>query len=182
MAKPEFLRQDEEQKITGAKKGTLVHMCMQRLNEKVDYDLNKIKELIKDLLEKQIITAKEAKAINPFKILEFTKTKIWQQVRKAKEVYKEKPFYINIPATEVYEEEVQEDILVQGVIDLYYIDENDNLILVDYKTDFVEIEDELVSKYSKQLEFYQRALEAALDKKVWKKYIYSVYLGKEIEI
>lgn len=182
LPKPEFLRQDEEQKITGAQKGTLVHMCMQRLNEKVDYDINKIRELINDLMIRKIINEKEAKAINPFKILEFTKTKIWQEVRKAKEVYKEKPFYINIPAKEVYEEDVQEEILVQGVIDLYYIDENDNLILVDYKTDFVEFEDELVSKYSRQLEFYQKALEEALGKKVYKKCIYSVYLGKEIEI
>ena len=157
-------------------------MCMQRLNEEVDYDINKIRELINDLMIRKIINEKEAKAINPFKILEFTKTKIWQEVRKAKEVYKEKPFYINIPATEVYEEDVQEEILVQGVIDLYYIDENDNLILVDYKTDFVEFEDELVSKYSRQLEFYQKALEEALGKKVYKKCIYSVYLGKEIEI
>ena len=76
----------------------------------------------------------------------------------------------------------KKSILVQGIIDLYYIDEKDNLVLVDYKTDFVQNENELVEKYSKQLEFYQRALEDALGKKVWKKYIYSVYLGKEIEI
>ena len=182
LPKPEFLREDEEQKITGAQKGTLVHLCMQRLDEKVDYDLNKIRELINDLLMKKIITEKEVKAINPFKILEFTKSNIWQEVRNAKEVYKEKPFYINIPAKEVYSEDVEEEILVQGVIDLYYIDANDNLVLVDYKTDYVEQEIELINKYSKQLEFYQKALELALDKKVYKKCIYSVYLGKEIQI
>ena len=182
LPKPEFLKEDEEQKITGAQKGTLVHLCMQRLDEKVDYDLNKIRDLINDLLKRKIITEKEAKAINPFKILEFTKSNIWQEARKAKEVYKEKPFYINIPAKEVYGEDLEEEILVQGVIDLYYIDANDNLVLVDYKTDYVEQEIELVNKYSKQLEFYQKALELALDKKVAKKCIYSVYLGKEVEI
>lgn len=182
LPKPEFLKEDEEQKITGAQKGTLVHLCMQRLDEKVDYDLNKIRDLINDLLKRKIITEKEAKAINPFKILEFTKSNIWQEARKAKEVYKEKPFYINIPAKEVYGEDLEEEILVQGVIDLYYIDANDNLVLVDYKTDYVEQEIELVNKYSKQLEFYQKALELALNKKVAKKCIYSVYLGKEIEI
>lgn len=182
LPKPEFLKEDEEQKITGAQKGTLVHLCMQRLDEKVDYDLNKIRDLINDLLKRKIIAEKEAKAINPFKILEFTKSNIWQEARNAKEVYKEKPFYINIPAKEVYQEELEEEILVQGVIDLYYIDANDNLVLVDYKTDYVEQEIELVNKYSKQLEFYQKALELALNKKVAKKCIYSVYLGKEIEI
>lgn len=186
MPEPEFLRKNEEQKITGAQKGTLVHLCMQKLDENIDYDINKVKDLIKNLEQKQIITQKEAQAINPFKILDFTKSSIWQEARKAKEVYKERPFYINIPAKEVYEEDtdgknLQEEILVQGIIDLYYIDRNDNIILVDYKTDYVENENELINKYSKQLEFYEKALEEALGKEVFKKYIYSVYLGKEIE-
>lgn len=154
---------------------------MQKLNEKMDYDIKDIKKLIEDLLEKQIITEKEMNAINPFKILEFTKSSIWREMRKAKEVYKEKTFYINIKAEEVYEENLDEEILVQGIIDLYYIDEKDNLVLVDYKTDYVETEEELINKYSKQLDFYEKALEEALNKKVDKKYIYSVYLGKEIK-
>lgn len=197
------MREDVEEKITGAQKGTLVHLCMQKLNEKIEYDLDKVKDLIAELQQKQIITEKEAEAINPFKILEFTKSDIWKQVSKAKEVYKERPFYINIPAKEIYAEEVngntkeglneelgelekeskeglEEEILVQGIIDLYYIDENDNLILLDYKTDYVEDERELIDKYSKQLEFYTRALEEATGKKVYKRYIYSTYLGKEI--
>ena len=53
-----------------------------------------------------------------------------------------------------------------------------------YKTDYVEKgkENELIQKYKKQLELYKKALEQALGKKVKKVYIYSVYLGKEIEI
>ena len=138
-AKPKFLKQDEEQKLTGAQKGTLVHMCMQRLNEKVDYDLDKIKQLINNLYENQIITQKEAEAIDPLKILAFTKSSIWKELREAKEVYKEKPFYINVPAKEIYEEKIEENVLVQGIIDLYYIDKNDSLVLVDYKTDYVKL-------------------------------------------
>lgn len=181
-SKPEFLRNDGEQKLTGAQKGTLVHMCMQKLNPKVEYDLNKIKQLINELYEKQIITKKELEAINPYKILEFTQSSIWKEIRGAKEVYKEKPFYINIPAKEIYQEDIEENILVQGIIDLYYIDKNDNLVLVDYKTDYVEAgnENELIEKYKKQLELYQKALEKALQRKVYKKVIYSVKLGKSL--
>ena len=67
---------------------------------------------------------------------------------------------------------------------MYYINENDELVLVDYKTDYVEEsnENELIKKYEKQLELYQRALELATKKKVSKKYIYSVYLGKSLKI
>ena len=181
---PKFLQEEADIKITSAQKGTLIHLCMQKLNPKEEYDLQKVKDLIQDLLLKQIITEKEADVINPYKILEFTKCNIWKQMKNAKEIYQEKPFYINVPAKQIYEEDIEENILVQGIIDLYFIDQNDNIILLDYKTDYVENgkENELVEKYKKQLELYKKALEQALNKKVDKVYIYSVYLGKEIEI
>ena len=95
---------------------------------------------------------------------------------------REKPFYITIPASELYGNNLQEEILVQGIIDLFYINSQDELILVDYKTDHITSKEELIQKYKKQLELYKRALEEALDKKVSKIYIYSTYLDKEIAI
>lgn len=182
--KPKFLQEDAEEKITSAQKGTLIHLCMQRLKPKEDYDIDKIRKFIEDMALKEIITNKEKEAINPYKILEFTKSKIWYQLKNAKEYYQEKPFYITVPAEVIYNEKIDENILVQGVIDLYFIDKDNNIILVDYKTDYVENgnEIELVTKYKSQLDLYKQALESALNKKVYKTYIYSVYLGKEIEI
>ena len=183
LPKPQFLRKEDDDKITSAQKGTLVHLCLQKLNEKQEYILQEIKDLINELELKQIITNKEARSISTYKILAFTKSTIWKELRKAKVVEKEKPFYINIPAKEIYNQEIEEDILVQGIIDLYYINGNDELVLVDYKTDYVEKgkEEELLNKYRKQLDLYKRALESALNRKVDKVYIYSVYLEKEIE-
>ena len=183
LPKPQFLRKEDDDKITSAQKGTLVHLCLQKLNEKQEYTLQEIKDLINELELKQIITNKEARSISTYKILAFTKSTIWKELRKAKVVEKEKPFYINIPAKEIYNQEIEEDILVQGIIDLYYINGNDELVLVDYKTDYVEKgkEEELLNKYRKQLDLYKRALESALNRKVDKVYIYSVYLEKEIE-
>ena len=181
--KPKFLKEDKEDKLTNAEKGTLVHLCMQHLNEKVEYNLEKVKELVEELERKEIITSKEKENINLYKILEFTKSNIWKEVKKAKKVYKERPFFINIPAKEIYKEEIEEKILIQGIIDLYYINENDEIILVDYKTDYVERgkEQELIEKYKKQLELYCKAIEEANKKQVSRIYIYSVYLGREIE-
>lgn len=181
--KPKFLKEDKEDKLTNAEKGTLVHLCMQHLNEKVEYNLEKIKELVEELERKEIITSKEKENINLYKILEFTKSNIWKEMKKAKKVYKERPFFINIPAKEIYKEEIEEKILIQGIIDLYYINENDEIILVDYKTDYVERgkEQELIEKYKKQLELYCKAIEEANKKQVSRIYIYSVYLGREIE-
>ena len=64
------------------------------------------------------------------------------------------------------------------------INKNDELVLVDYKTDYVPENDEtsLKDKYTSQLEIYKRALEQALNRKVDSIYIYSTYLGKEIKM
>ena len=155
---------------------------MQKLDEKQDYDLGKVNQIIDNLVKNEIITEKEAKHINPAAILKFTQSKIWKDMKQAKKINKEKPFYITIPAKEIYQEEATEDILVQGIIDLYYVNKEDELILVDYKTDFVQSEQELVNKYKKQLELYEKALEEAFHKKVKSTFIYSTYLGKEIEV
>ena len=184
LPEPAFINEDKKEKLTGAQKGTLIHLCLQKLDYKQEYDLEKIKNFLQSLCEKEIISQNELENINPYKILEFTKSEIYAECKNAKELYKERPFYINIPACEIYGEDTESEILVQGIIDLYYINENDELVLFDYKTDYVEKgnEDELIKKYEKQLELYQRALEFATKKKVSKKYIYSVYLGKSLKI
>jgi len=92
------------------------------------------------------------------------------------------PFYFDMQAKEVVKQEANEKILVQGIIDLYYINQNDELILVDYKTDYVETQEDLINKYQKQLELYKQALEEALGQKVKHVFIYSTFLGKEVEI
>ena len=175
---PEFIKPKIE--LTSAEKGTIMHLCMQKIDLKREYTIHEISEFVSKLVYDKIITEQEAETINQKQILEFVKSDFATRIRKAKEVYKEKPFYININASEVYDEKLDENILVQGIIDLYFIDENDKLVLVDYKTDRVKTLEELVPRYKTQLELYKNALENALNKKVDEVYIYSVYHGKTI--
>lgn len=181
MKTPEFLK-EETTKLTGAQKGTLIHLCMQHLNINEEYTEQKVKDLIENLLFKKKISSVEAENIDINKILNFTKLSLWQEVRKAKLVEREKPFYSTVSVKDIYGNDIYEEILVQGIIDLYYINEQDELILVDYKTDYVTEENELIEKYSKQLELYKKALQEALNKDVSKIYIYSTCLDKEIRI
>lgn len=185
--KPKFLNESENTKITNAQKGTLMHLCVQKMDEKQEYDLQSINDMIDELKSKELITELEAKNINVNKLLQYTKSDLWEELRQAKEMHKEQPFYINIKASQIYdniEEKQDENILVQGVIDLYFIDKNDKLVLVDYKTDYVENgkENELIEKYKKQLEIYENALEQALNTKVDKVGLYSLYLNRFFSI
>ena len=176
--------EDIEEEITPAKRGTLVHLCMQKLDFSVDYDLEKIEQLIEKLKTNNIITKKEAESINPYDILKFTKSNIFKDLQQAKEYHKEEPFYINISANEVMNVSAKENILVQGIIDLYFIDKDDKLILLDYKTDFAKPGDEnvLIERHKPQLMLYKEALENGLNRKVDKVVIYSTSLSKEIII
>ncbi len=72
---PKFMEKEETTKLTGAQKGTLLHLCMQKLDIHKDYDLSKVKELIKTLQTKEIITKLEAENINVLAILKFTTTR-----------------------------------------------------------------------------------------------------------
>ena len=180
---PKFMKNEVQETLTGAQKGTVLHLCMQKLEIGKEYNIEEIKELINSLKEREIITKLEAESVNINAILKFTKSKIWEELKNAKEIHREESFYMTIPAKEIYNKELDEKIVVQGIIDLYYINSNNELVLLDYKTDYVENgEEELIQKYNNQLQLYKKALESSLNRKVDKIYIYSTYLGKEIEI
>lgn len=182
LTNPKFL--NDEIKITNAQMGTVMHLCLKKMNINVEYTKEKIQELVHSLYEAEIITKQELENIDIEKLHKFTKSNLWKELKQAKKIYKEQPFYINIPVNELYENvpKTNDKILVQGIIDLYYIDKNDKIVLVDYKTDYIREgeENKLIEKYKKQLELYKNALEKSLNKKVDITIIYSVYLNKEI--
>jgi len=182
LKKPNFLIEKTE--LTPAEKGNIMHLCLQKLNYKEEYNLEKLKNMVNNLVNKEIILPKEAESVNYNKILAFLSSNIWKEMQTAKVVEQEKAFYLNLKANEIYQNDAEDEILVQGIIDLYYITNNDELVLVDYKTDYVENNNEqsLEDKYNIQLEIYKKALEESLNRKVDKVYIYSTWLNKEIEI
>lgn len=178
--KPKFI--EEKKKLTSAEKGTLIHLILQKLDFSKKYTKQEIEKFIESLYEKQIINKLQKESIDSEKIYKIVTSKFFENIQTAKQVYKETPFYTYINTKEIYNTENEENILVQGIIDLYYITKDDEIALVDYKTDYVENEEELIEKYKIQLEIYKKALEEALNKKVKETYIYSIGLNKAIKL
>ena len=171
--KPKFVEQNL--KLTGAQKGTLLHLCVQLLDEKREYNIENIKKFIENLKNRNIISDLETKSIDINILYRYTHSTLWEDLKLAREIHKEEPFYINLKANTIYDEaEEDETILVQGVIDLYYINKEGKLILVDYKTDYVSDGDvsKLEEKYKVQLDLYKTALEQSLERKVDKAMIW----------
>lgn len=170
----------ENRTITSSRKGTLVHLCIQKLDETKEYKEQDIKNLINELVNKEIILKEEAEQIPVTGLVKYVQSDLWKELKAAKEIHKEEPFYMLIPANRIDESYPKDEkVLVQGIIDLYYINKNDELVLVDYKTDYVQKgeEQKLIDKYKEQLNLYKEALENSLGRKVNKVLIYSTQLG-----
>ena len=85
---------------------------------------------------------------------------------------------ISVNASEIYQGDLSgEKILVQGIIDVYF-EEEDGLVVLDYKTDQVKSRKELAEKYHAQLEYYAHALSQLTGKTVKEKIIYSFTLKR----
>ena len=173
----------QDKKLSGARRGTIVHLILSKItNEK---SLEEVNNLIEKLVAKNAITEEEKSLIDMNIIKNYLNSELYNEILQAKEIYREIPFYLNINSGEIYEK-TNEPILVQGVIDIYYISKNDELVLVDYKTDYIKEKEtgkeELTQKYKSQLDLYKRALEKALKRKVDKAFIYSTRLNECIEV
>ena len=179
-------------KISSAEKGTLTHLVLQKLDFSKKPTIDEVQLLIDDLVRREIITKAQASAIDIEKIYNFTYSSLFKNLLEAKSICKEMPFYTNIKAKDLYtdrefSDDLDEKILVQGIIDLFYIDKDDKLVLVDYKTDYMkdnsfEEKENLINKYKNQLDLYRKALEESMGRKVEKVILYSIYLNEEIEI
>lgn len=175
-----FFMQETKEELKGAAKGTLYH----RVWENLDYDKIDTKEQIGEQL-KNILTAEEQKSIWVPDFNRFAKSPLAGRMKAAaqrEQFYREQPFVIAMPANQIREEyETEEEILVQGIIDAYF-EEEDGLILVDYKTDKVQKgqEKELIEKYKVQMQYYKKALEMITDREVKEIYIYSTGIGKAV--
>ena len=182
---PTFMQKEEG--LTGAPRGTAYHRIMELLAfEGPEPDsIEAVAEWIDGMAASGKIEKEAAECVKAYDIFRFLETSSGKRMKKAaksQRLWKEQPFVLGINAKELYpEEEDGELILVQGIIDAYF-EEEDGLVVLDYKTDRVRKAEELVEKYQEQLRYYAKALEQMTGKKVKEKIIYAFSLGKEIRI
>lgn len=178
--RPEFLQKTT--KLTNMEYGTLMHSIMEHINHKNVNSLENIKTEIDRLISKNIIKKEDVSRINLAHVLGFFTSKIGLRLKNAKRVYKELPFSKFIDANRIYKSVKNEKIITQGIIDLIFIDENDKLILIDYKTDKLFDESIIKDRYSVQIALYKEAAEEILKRKVNESYLYMLTAGKIISI
>lgn len=144
---------------------------------------DRVKNELDAFLESGRLTKEEYDCIHAGSIAEFLMTKEAARMSAADRLLllrKEQPFMLGLAADRVKPEfPADETVLIQGIIDVYW-EEDGELVVLDYKTDRVEREEELVDRYQTQLDYYGEALSKITGKKVKEKLIYSFHFHKII--
>ena len=186
---PRFVQETEEN--TGALYGTMVHRFLECLDfsslpewKDEKQGLYYVKTQIDVLCNLGRMTKEDAKRLNWKQLLGFLKSdtaRRMQEAARAGLLEREKPFVMSVPAEQVWDDsEPGEEVLIQGIIDVFW-EEEDGVVLLDYKTDRVNDAAELVRRYRKQLELYADALTRFGDGKSVKEIlIYSFALEKTL--
>ena len=192
---PRFIR--EEEKVSGTARGSAYHKALElfpfaeyagRLGRKAAGgapDPAEVKAILDRMTEEGTLLKEFREAVNPGKIAQFLESSLAARMAQAAargRLYKEQPFVLGLPAKTLDDSFPEEEtVLIQGIIDVY-LEEEDGLVVADYKTDSVTCPQELINRYQVQLDYYARALEQLTGKKVREKIIYSFALATEVPL
>ena len=182
---PTFRR--EEEKVSGTVRGNAYHRVMELLDFQKIMDTEKsrwgemLRGFLKEATEDRRLKQEYADAVSERKILHFLKTDLAQRMKRAEtngSLHREQPFVLGISADRLGQEfPAEETVLIQGIIDAFF-EEEDGIVLLDYKTDTVSAMGELWNRYETQLDYYSEALEKLTGKPVKERILYSFHLEK----
>ena len=170
---------DAEEIVTGAQWGTLMHEAMQWLPVK-KYTQTSMTAMLDSLQAEGKFSDEERSLLSDRSLYGFFNSDLGQRLIASKRVERELPFSLLFDGNRVYPDvENGERLFLQGIIDTVFV-EDDQWVLVDYKTDRVKSGDELISRYKIQMDLYKEALERLTNMPVKASYIYSFRLHEAV--
>lgn len=184
-AKPKFM--EHATKPSSLAVGSATHLVLQALDLQQVVDKTAILACINHLVTQGAILEEVAKQINTQALVQLFTTPFGKLlIHQANTVKREQPFSMLMYAHELYQGYTggEERVLIHGIMDGYVLTEANEVILFDYKTDFVPKGqvDVLIERYQGQLNLYAVALAKIMKRPVDKKYIVSLALGQVIEV
>ncbi len=181
LVRPSLLQEDRP--LSPAEKGTAMHLAMQYIDFAQTGDLLQISAQLERLVRQEFITAKQAAAIDPVKLLRVFQGPVGQQIRQAEKVVREFKFSLLTDAEVFFPQAAGEKIMLQGVTDccLFY---PQGLTVIDFKTDWVRPGEEMAAaeNYRGQLGAYGIALSRIFGRPVKKKLLYFFHTDCPVEL
>ncbi len=191
---PRFMGGKED----AAEKGTATHLFMQFCDfSRLDGTVESVQEELERLIENKFVPSSIRALVRCDEIAKFTNSDLYREILEATEVHRELRFNIFLPASsftsQLSRKEAfnDQELMVQGVIDICFVNKNGELILCDYKTDRLtprEMSDintvklKMKNKHGYQLSYYADAIERMMGRRPDRVCIYSLCLGDSIDI
>lgn len=184
---PEFMKSPSDTADTskGASYGTLMHRVLERLTDLSALGKDEIEKAVDALAASGVLTEEERAAVNISSIEAFFNSSIGQRVRNAKMVYREQPFSMLVDASLFgYEKKggAEDRVFLQGVMDLFFEEDDGEIVLVDYKTDRNTTPKKICERYAVQLALYSEAIERSTGKHVKECYIFRLSDGDVVKV
>jgi ATP-dependent helicase/nuclease subunit A len=166
LAKPRFML--EAGSLAAIDVGEATHLVLQHLDFRRPCDLADVHAQLTDLIERRLIAAAQAEAVDVESLVWFTQSDAGKLLRKHfDELRRELPVYRALPAAGVRSADPQDQVMHRGRIDVL-IPLADGSIVIDYKTDRIAADD-LTSRaeaYDWQMAGYREAVQAITGKAV----------------
>lgn len=183
---PQFMQTTTN--VSAAQIGTATHLIFQKLDLAMPPTLNSLEKLVSSLIAEGLLTVEVAQKIDLLGILGLYQTPLGKDILKYhKTLKREEPLAMLYPLTKLFKVDFLEQekaVLVHGIVDGYFINDQDEIVLFDYKTDAYtqQQEEEIITRYRGQLNLYAQALAKIMHKKVAAKYLYLVKPRLIIEV
>ncbi|MCR5452002.1 MAG: helicase-exonuclease AddAB subunit AddA [Lachnospiraceae bacterium] len=189
---PKFMGR-KENNTSGALRGTAMHRFLECFDFGLENAAAKIDGEIKRQSEMGLLPEEQSVLLSKSALSVFFKSNLYSRMQKAYmdgNLKREQAFVMG-GAPEEFFYDIANDpsvfskedpmVIVQGIIDAYFIEDN-KIYIVDYKTDRIKTEEELINKYKKQMRLYADALGRALKLPVGGAVLYSFSLNKTVEV
>lgn len=131
------------------------------------------------LLAAGFLTREQFDLLDEDGLKRFFESDLYGRMRKSASLYREQRFSVRASAALLGGRE-DETVLVQGVIDCFFEEEDGTLTVVDYKTDRVFDPAELRARHEPQLAQYRYAVERMTGKRVGKTALWSFAMAREV--
>lgn len=175
MGMPLFMK--EGKSLSGKELGDIYHCVM----EHIDFSAASAEAELERLLKEGVIAEQEKKAVKASEIQDFLDSGLCERARSAGKVTREFKILTTVNGTGEENPENEDLSFIQGIADMFF-EEEDGIVLADYKTNRNVTEEKLINEYRGQLSLYKKALEEMLGTKVKECFLYSFSLGREIRV
>ena len=179
--RPRFLQ--EKRGLTGAERGTAMHLVMQFLPLDTAAEPWAVAEVIDGLRRRRLLTPEQAAALDVPALVRFLASPLAERIRNAPRLWREYRFALLTDAGIYDGDAAGEEMLLQGVADCVFETES-GLAVVDFKTDRVQTAEvqRRAEVYRAQLDAYAGALSRILERPVTERILYFFACGEEISL